>query len=168
MKPLFIILSLLLAAGTSFSQHSGVAPAISEIAEAYLAKKDENGKAGERAEVFFTNDIPIFCVVRLAAPAVATVRIDLVAANVSGVKSDSKVVSVSYGLKDGEDRVNFSGKPHGLWVAGKYRIDIFIGDRRVGKINFDIIKQPVNAGKPSKRRPSVTSKNLLKQNFSIN
>jgi len=119
-----------------------------KVAEVYLAKMGEKGEPGEPASIFDVNDIPIYFVVRLDAPAMVTVRIDLIAQDVAGVKTSSKIVSLSYRMKDGEDRVNFSGRPHGKWVPGKYRIDIFIDDRKASDILFDITRaagsQPVS------------------------
>lgn len=161
---LFVLFSF---AGISSAQESD-APIIAEI---YLAKPNADGKAGEAAEQFTTTDIPIFCVVRLYAPGVAAVKMDFIAAKVPGVKPESKVVSTSYTTKENEDRVNFTGKPHGFWVAGKYRVDIFIGDKKVRNIEFEIkpssseAQKPVvkPSKKPSKR--STSSDRVARQSY---
>lgn len=124
------------------------------IAEIYLAKADADGKAGEAADHFLTSDIPIFCVVRLYAPGVAAVKMDFIAANVPGVKPESRVVSASYTTKENEDRVNFTGRPHGPWVAGKYRVDVFIDDKKVRNIEFEIKPSSSEAQKPGVVKPS--------------
>lgn len=108
------------------------------IDEIYLAKDDGKGKAGEAATSFVTTDVPIYCVVQLDSTIPVTVKMNLVAANVPGVKAETKVVSTSYTTKDGENRVNFSGKPAGKWVAGKYRADIFVDGKFVKDLAFEI------------------------------
>lgn len=119
------------------------------IEDMYLAKDDGSGKAGVAATDFATTDIPIYCVVLLSGASPVTVRMNLVAVNVAGVKAETRVVSTSYKTKDNQDRVNFSGKPDRLWIAGKYRADIFINDTFVKKLDFEI------------RRPSAAIKSVL-------
>jgi hypothetical protein len=149
-----LFLGLVLSLSTiSFAQPATDTPA-PIISEIYLAKPNADGKAGEPAENFLVTDVPIFCVVRLYAPGVATVKMDLVAAKVQGVKPDSKVVSTSYTTRADEDRVNFSGRPHGQWVAGKYRVDIFVGDKKVRNIEFEIKPSVAEADKPANIKPS--------------
>src|ERR1700742_4217485 len=79
------------------------------VDDIYLAKDDGKGQAGEAATTFRTTDIPIYCIVQLDSTAPATVKMNLVAESVAGVKADTKVVSTSYTTKDGENRVNFNG-----------------------------------------------------------
>ncbi|PYS87522.1 MAG: hypothetical protein DMF62_12240 [Acidobacteria bacterium] len=126
-------------------------PIISAI---FLAKADANGRAGEAAETFLVTDVPIFCVVKLYTPGVASVKMDFVAEKVPGVKPETKVVSTSYTTKENEDRVNFSGRPDGQWVAGEYRVDIFIGDKKVRNIEFVIKPSTAEAAKPSIGKPT--------------
>src|SRR6187431_1122575 len=99
--------------------------------EIYLAKDDGTGKAGEEATSFVTTDVPIYCVVQLGSGIPTTVKMNLVAVAVPGVKADTKVVTTIYTTKDNEDRVNFTGRPAGQWVAGRYRVDIFVGGAAV-------------------------------------
>jgi len=136
---------------------------VGTIAEIFLARADADGKAGEAAQSFSVTDIPIYCVVRFTEPTVADVRMDLVAANVPGVKAESKVVSIRYITKEDEDRVHFSGKPHGNWVAGKYRVDVFIGDKKVRNIEFDIKASPAETANPSTVKPKTPSRKIVKR-----
>lgn len=140
-------------AGISRAQEPATTPA-PIIAEIYLAKQDANGKAGEPAEHFLVTDVPIFCVVRLYAPGVAAVKMDFIAAKVPGVKPESMVVSTSYTTKENEDRVNFTGRPHGLWVAGKYRVDVFVDNKKVRNIEFEIKPSTAEAERPTTVKPS--------------
>lgn len=99
-------------------------PGISEI---YLAKDDGTGKAGKAATGnFVTTDVPIYCVVILNSSVPATVKMNLIAVAVAGVKAETRVVSTTYTTRDNEDRVNFTGRPAGQWVPGRYRVDIFL------------------------------------------
>jgi len=132
---LILAVSIIPAAG----QISGTDDIVYEV---YLAKAGVDGLAGESATEFLTTDIPIFCVVKLTVAEAATVRMNLVVVDVAGVKAETKVVSTSYVTKNGEDRVNFSGRPKGNWVAGRYRADIFVDDKLVRSLEFPIT-QPV-------------------------
>lgn len=110
------------------------------IEDMYLAKDDGNGKAGIAATNFGTKDIPIYCVVVLGSASPVSVKMNLVAVAVEGVKAETKVVSTSYLTKDNQNRVNFSGRPDRQWIPGKYRADIFINDTFVKKMDFEIRK----------------------------
>jgi hypothetical protein len=134
-----ISVSLLALSGVWFSVFSaGMPPAASGIAEAYLAKDNGNGEAGEETAEFGTDDIPIHCVVILETAETATVKMELIAVQVSGVKPNSKVFKVSYTTKRGEDRVNFEGRPDGEWRPGKYRIDLFYNGKRQEELPFTV------------------------------
>ena len=108
------------------------------INEAYLAKDDGTGHAGEPATHFGPGDIPIYCVIQLESAIPTTVKMNLVAESVPGVKPDTKVVSTSYTTKDGENRVNFNGRPAGKWVPGIYRAEIFIDGKLEKNLTFEI------------------------------
>jgi hypothetical protein len=135
-KLLYTILACLFLASAAFAQAD--TPAAPQVEELYVAKDDGTGKAGEQVSEFATTDVPIYCVVLLDAQGKVTVKMNFVAVSVAGVKPDTKVVTASYTTKDGQNRVNFTGRPDGRWTAGKYRVDIFL-DGKVGKnITFDI------------------------------
>ncbi len=143
MRHIFLLILCLTFAATAFAQKtdpstSAVIASDVPIEEAFLAKDDGNGKAGDAVSSFFTTDVPIYCVVRLNSTKSMIVKMNFVAVNVTGVKSDSKVVSSSFTTKDGQNRVNFTGKPYDKWSVGKYRVDIFIDGRLVKDIAFDI------------------------------
>jgi hypothetical protein len=117
-------------------------PQIVGVEEIYLAKDNGEGKAGDVSETFLTTDIPIYCIVQLNSTKPATVKMNLVAVSVQGVKAESKVISVNYKTSGKQNRVSFTGKPDRVWTAGSYRIDIFIDDKlAVGK-PFEIKKSP--------------------------
>ena len=131
---------LIACAITVFAQESDVPPPKVGVAEIYLAKDDGSGKAGEQAGSFVTTDVPIYCVVRLDSSMPTTVKMNLVAVAVAGVKPETRVVSTSYTTHDDEDRVNFSGRPSGQWVPGRYRVDIFIDGRPAVSREFAVQK----------------------------
>jgi hypothetical protein len=109
------------------------------VKEIYLAK-DDAGKASKPVESFSTGDVPIHCVVELDSAKAVTVKMNFVAEKVPGVKAETKVISVSYKTDGKQNRVNFTGKPDGRWVAGNYRIDIFIDETAAASKRFEIKK----------------------------
>ncbi|MEO6656468.1 MAG: hypothetical protein ABIO36_10340 [Pyrinomonadaceae bacterium] len=108
------------------------------IEEVYLAIDDGEGKAGEQVSEFRTTDIPIYCVVLLESNSKTVIKMNFVAVSVSGVRPETKVVTASYTTKDGQNRVNFSGRPEGKWTAGKYRVDLFLDGRIAKNVEFEI------------------------------
>jgi hypothetical protein len=156
-KIIFITLLCLIFAFNAFAQpdEDGKMPSPQTVgvADVYLAKDNGEGKAGDAAEYFLTTDIPIYCVVELNSMKPATVKMNLVAVNVPGVKAESRVFTVTYKTNGKQNRVSFTGKPEDVWTAGIYRIDIFIDDKlAVGK-SFEIKKSPSEIQK----KPAVES-----------
>jgi len=131
------------------------------IEELYLARDDGEGKAGEVTTVFSPSDIPIHCIVMLKDAAPATVKMNFVAVKVNGVKPESRVVSASFSTVQGQDQVYFTGRPHGKWVAGRYRIDIFVNEKLEKSLAFDVKGGAVPAASnfvPTKPKPRPTRK----------
>jgi hypothetical protein len=128
------------------------------ITEIYLARDDGTGKAGEQATSFVTTDVPIYCVVQLDSGVPVTVKMNLVAVAVPGVKAETRVVSTSYTTKDNQDRVNFTGRPAGQWVAGRYRVDIFVGDLPAVSREFAVQRAVHARPKPATPKPSDKSR----------
>lgn len=110
------------------------------LEDMYLAKDDGSGRAGEIATSFATTDIPIYCVVLLSVGSPVTVKVNLVAVTVAGVKAETRVVSTSFTTKDNQNRVNFTGRPEKSWTDGKYRAEVFINDTLVKRLDFEIRK----------------------------
>lgn len=122
----------------AFAQMPAVSSSDPVVEDVFLARDDGTGKAGEVISVFNPNDIPIYCIVVLSKDGPVAVKMNLVAVKVNGVKPETKVVTTAYTTKQGEDRVNFRGRPAGQWVAGNYRIDVFVEGRHEKSINFDV------------------------------
>ena len=132
----FIILILVSAAAIAAQPPEPMENRVFE--EVYLAKDDGAGNPGEAATEFISTDVPIHCVVVLGKASSATVKMDLIAVSVAGVKPESRVISTSYTTKGLQDRVLFNGKPQKLWIAGTYRADIYVDGILVGKFPFVI------------------------------
>lgn len=137
------------------------------LEDMYLAKDDGSGRAGEIATSFATTDVPIYCVVLLSGESPVTVKVNLVAVTVAGVRAETRVVSTSYTTKDNQNRVNFTGRPEKVWTDGKYRADVFINDTLVKKLDFEI-RKPVTIVKsalgfqakpPAKSKSSAAKRN---------
>lgn len=141
MKLFLLIVFVFVVQLTAFSQ----APVPVAINQVYLAKDDGSGHAGEPAANFKPTDVPIYCVVQLESAVPTTVKMDLVAERVAGVKPETKVVSTSYTTKDGQNRVNFNGRPAGKWVPGTYRADIYIDGKLAKNLTFEIKGDPGSA-----------------------
>lgn len=136
-------------------------PADVQVEQVYLAKDDGSGFAGEAATVFLPTDIPLYCVVILSSIEPVQVKMNFVASAVPGVKAETRVVSAAYRTKDGQNRVNFTGRPDRVWTAGKYRVDIFVNDKFAAKSEFEVreaarmiepAKMLAPRAKPAKRR----------------
>ena len=136
MKFIYAITLCLFVAVGAYSQ--GDRAAAPKVGELYLAKDNGNGKAGEQVAEFSTSDIPIYCVVLLDGSGKVTVKMNFVAVSVVGVKADTKVVTASYTTKDGQNRVNFTGRPEDKWTPGKYRVDVFLDGKIAKNIEFEI------------------------------
>lgn len=154
MKIILLTLLCLLFAFTTFAQQEDIDKTplaqIVGVEDVYLAKDNGEGKAGDAAEYFLTTDIPIYCVVALSSLKPAVVKMNLVAVNVLGVKAESHVITVSYKTNGNQNIVSFTGKPDGTWIAGSYRVDIFLDGKLTTGKTFEIKKstseiQPKNA-----------------------
>jgi len=111
------------------------------IEDLYLAKDNGQGKAGEKSESFFTNDVPIYCIVQLNSTNPANVKMNFIALKVTGVKAESLVFTISYKTNGQQSRVNFTGQPEGgKWVPGTYRIDILVDEKPAKNLTFEIKK----------------------------
>lgn len=144
------------------SESPAPAPAVEEI---YLAKDDGKGRAGEQVTEFTTTDVPIYCVVLLETGEKTVVKMNFVAVSVPGVKPDTKVVTASYTTRDGQNRVNFTGRPDGVWTAGKYRVDLFLDGKLVRNLEFVIRGRPnaieatyLQPARPAKPKPARAKK----------
>jgi hypothetical protein len=149
LKYFIFLISAMLCSSPVIAQTPESDPGTAEI---YLAKDDGKGKPGEPATVFSTSDSPIHCVVKLGDTTPVTVKMFLVAVNVSGVKPDSRVVSASFTTTDGQNEVFFNGRPHKVWFAGSYRADIFVDGKPFRSLDF-VVTAPKAAVKANSFAP---------------
>ena len=161
---LFLLIGIIGIFSAAVFSQAPVTTASVAINEAYLARDDGSGHAGEPATTFGPADIPIYCVIQLESAIPTTVRMNLVAENVPGVKPDTKVVSTSYTTKDGENRVNFDGRPAGKWVPGRYRAEIYIDGKLAKNLTFEIKGQP---GPVTGAHPFVPNKQTPKKPIAV-
>lgn len=108
------------------------------IEEVYLAKDDGSGKPGEQVTEFLVTDVPIHCVILLESSSATLLKMNFVAVTVAGVKPETKVVTASYTTKEGQNHVNFTGRPDEKWTPGKYRVDLFLNGQIVKNVEFEI------------------------------
>lgn len=170
MKHFFLLTFCLLFATYTYAQVDQTKPQAKaqsqvNIEEIFLAKDDGSGKAGEKAESFTPTDIPIYCVVQLDSMKSAIVKMNLVAVKVSGVKAETKVITVSFKTNGEQSRVSFKGAPQGSWIAGNYRFDIFIDDKPAGKKDFEIQGDgKIADGKKTKKTPDSSLAKRFRKN----
>ena len=167
MKLVFLFISVVILAVPGYAQAVQGATN-SAIKDVYLAKDDGSGKAGEPVTSFVTTDIPIHCVVLLDSVKTANVKMNFVAVSVPGVKAETKVVTTSYTTKDGQDRVNFTGRPAKLWTTGKYRLDIFLDGKFVKNLVFEIQKPQPASGRAELIGPKQSSKSKAPLKLGVN
>ena len=155
-RKLLLSLAFVLVFGAGALAQEPLALGKTGISVIYFAKDDGTGKAGEEATSFVTTDVPIYCVVQLDSGEPTTVKMNLVAVAVPGVRAGTKVVSTTYMTKDNQDRVNFSGRPAGQWVAGRYRVDIFVGT--LPAVSREFAVQKADQAKPLVPKPPDKSR----------
>lgn len=143
-------------------------PAQPGVEEVYLAKDNAGRPGDEAAKEFSPNDIPIYCVVVLDSTAITTVKMNFVAVSVAGVKPDTKVVTASYTTKEGQNRVNFTGRPYDRWTPGTYRVDLFVNGKPSKTVEFTIKGSAVVAPTPASKFNQTTAKPKPKTKRPVN
>jgi len=105
-----------------------------------LMRDDGDGNADEETAIFGQRDVPIHCQINLDSFIPAIVKMNLIATNVKGLRAESKIITVSYKTNGEQNIVNFKGSPDDIWLAGKYRVDVFVNDKLAGNKEFEIEK----------------------------
>ncbi len=140
-KTFITLILLLFFALSAFAQTNGSEEPLEVAVESFwLARDNGEGKAGDEAEFFYTNDIPIYCVVQLNSRASATIKMNFVAVKVPSIKAETKIFTVSYKTNGRQNQVYFTGTPDDVWTAGDYRIDLFVDGKAAGSKDFQIQK----------------------------
>lgn len=170
MKPIFLLLFCALLTLSISGQVVPPPVPATGVEEVYLAKDDGKGQPGDVVSTFNPLDIPIHCIVQLDSVNIATVKMNLVAVKVAGVKPETKVVTISYTTKGNQNQVNFTGRPDKVWTPGTYRVDVFLDGKLAKSHDFLIEKaggeklppaedksvnafQPKEPVKPKPRKP---------------
>lgn len=112
------------------------------VEQIFLLRDDGAGKAGEEIENFLTTDKVLHFRIQLSSRKPSAVKMILVAADVKGVKPETKSVTVNYKTSGKQNIVNFTATPEDIWLAGKYRADVFIDGKLTEKKEFEIQKSP--------------------------
>lgn len=103
-----------------------------------LARKDKDGNIEEGVEIFSTKDIPIYCYIDLNSDQPTLVKMEFIAVKAKDLRPNTKIVTVSYKTKNGENTVSFNASPGKIWATGDYRIDIFLDGKIAESKEFEI------------------------------
>ncbi len=123
-----------------------------------ISLANSGDKAVDATDRFRTADVPIFCFIQLDSEKPATVKMILVAVKAAGLKPETKIVTVSYTTEANQNQVNFTASPNnGVWAAGDYRVDVYIGGKLAKSRSLVIEKSPqeIEKQKPPAPRKSV-------------
>lgn len=120
------------------------------IEEITLARDDGDGRPGDATDKFLTTDNPIYCIIQLNSLKATTVKMILVAVKASGLKPETKSVSVSYTTNGKQNRVNFNASPDNAWAAGEYRVDVYI-DGEFARSHAFKIEKSLKEATPAKQ-----------------
>ncbi len=116
-----------------------------KVSKLSLAREDAEGNIIEGVSSFSPKDIPIYCYVDLNTSKPITVKLDFIAVKVKGMRPNSKLISISYKTKNGEDMVTFTGRPEKTWLVGSYRVDILLNGKAASSKTFEVLKpKPIN------------------------
>lgn len=141
MKFVLTIFLCLFSGSNAFAQseESKINSAIG-VEEISLARGVDGVDATDK---FRTGDNPIFCFIQLDAEKPATVKMILVAVKAANIKPESKIVTVSYTTEANQNRVSFTASPNGgVWAAGDYRVDVYVGGKLAKSRTFVVEKSP--------------------------
>ncbi len=94
-----------------------------------LAREDSEGNIIENVKIFSPKDIPIYCYLNLASANVVTVKVSFVAVKVKGIRPNSAFINISYKTREGDNHLEFTGRPPKSWSVGDYRVDVFINGK---------------------------------------
>lgn len=142
MKLVLVISLCLFFAFNAFAQtDETIKNTESSVEEITLARDDGSGQAGETSEKFNITDRPIYCILQIASTKTVAVKMILVAVKASGLKPETKIVTLNYMTQKDETGVTFNFSPgKGIWVAGDYRIDVFLDGKLSKSQTFQIEK----------------------------
>ena len=153
------ILCLFFAAGGA-AQEAGAGETDSApvtVERILLLRDDGAGRAGEETENFSTSDKTLHFRIELGSRKSAVIKMILVAADVAGLKPETKSVTVNYKTSGKQNIVNFTAAPEDAWLSGKYRADIYIDGKPANKREFEIRKPPPKIAAENQTAPPTAS-----------
>lgn len=161
---LVVILCLFYGLGVFGQTTETAEKAIVNVESIALMRDDGEGNPGEETEVFKTTDFPIHCQVTLDSMKAAAIKMIVAAAAVPGLKAETKILTINYKTNGEQNIINFRGSPQKAWMAGKYRVDVFVDNRLAGNKEF-IIEKPgsASAGRTDFSPPKIKSKTKSKR-----
>jgi hypothetical protein len=133
------------------------------VEEISLARDNGSGEAGETTSVFTTTDVPIHCFVQLASAKSVLVKMNFVAVKATGLKPETKVVTVNYKTNGKSNVVKFNASPETVWAAGAYRIDISLDNKLAKSLEFEIKKSAKEITKEKQPVPKTKPQPKAKQ-----
>ena len=110
-----------------------------------------------------TTDVPIHCFVQLSSAKSVLVKMNFVAVKAVGLKSETKVVTVSYKTNGKQNAVTFNASPETIWAAGAYRADVLVDGKLAKSLEFEIKKSPKEISKEKQPQPKTKSQPKAKQ-----
>ena len=114
--------------------------ASTEVEDIILFKDDGNGNRGDETESFLTTDKPLHCQILLDSEKAVTVKMEMVAVEVKGMKAGAKTVVISFKTNGKQNVVNFNFNPQTFWNAGKYKINVFVNNILSKSRELEILK----------------------------
>lgn len=150
MKIIFSLgMFLCLAIGAHAQEFTGQSPE-QGIEGVALFKDDGKGKAGDEAAEFRTSDSIIHCQVQLKETKPTLVKMLMIAVEVKGFKSGSKVITAAYKTNGEQGIINFRASDSDGWQPGKYRMDILLDEKLTKSIEFTITQTEAPADAKTK------------------
>ncbi len=124
-----------------------------------LMRDDGAGDPGDETENFKTTDRPIHVQIQLDSLDSVMVKMILVTIEVKNLKTGTKILTVNYKTNGEQNIVNFKGSPKIIWLAGKYRVEVYIDGKLAGNKEFEIVK---SFSAPDKQTNFPTLKSTVK------
>ena len=133
-----------------------------EIEQIFLLRDDGAGKAGDETDNFSTADKILHFRIGLSSRKPAMIKLILAATDVGEIKPETTFVTVSYRTNGRQNVVNFSASPEDVWLAGKYRADIFVDGKLAAKKEFEIRAAAQKTEKEKQSPPKIDKKTAAK------
>lgn len=141
MKIVLIVLLCLLLTMSIQTQTTNEKKTEIKVTKLALAKEDKDGNIIEDTELFSPKDIPIYCYIDLNSKKPTMVKMVIIAVKAIRIRPNSKIITVQYKTKSGENEVSFNAKPRKVWAEGDYRVDVYLNGKLSKSKEFKVEKQ---------------------------